>query len=148
LPLSQEDKEGAFVCGHRAQAILRNRNPEDGNHPLRLPVGWGQIEAAAPLHLVPQRDQEMAAAPVKIFRGPGRAANGNGVTAKDRGMIKLAQKLSSRRVGGEVVGCRAAEHRDEANGMRLAEKVGGTATPAAMPTRMVLPTTPARVPIM
>ena len=32
-------------------------------------------------------------------------------------MIKLAQKPSSGCVGGEVVGCRAAEDRDKANGI-------------------------------
>ena len=39
-------------------------------------------------------------------------------------MIKLTQKLSSRRIGGEVVGGRVAEHRDEANGIHEAREEG------------------------
>jgi hypothetical protein len=36
---------------------------------------------------------------------------------KDRGMIKAAKKPSSVCIVGKVVGCRAAEHREKANGI-------------------------------
>jgi hypothetical protein len=63
-------------------------------------------------------------------------------------MIKLVQKPSSGCAGGEVVGGRAAEHRDKANGIDEARGEGPPATPAAMPTTMAEPTTPASVPVM
>ena len=47
---------------------------------------------------------------------------GSGDHQKDRGMIKLPQKSSSGCVGGEVVGCRAAEHRDKRNGIDEARR--------------------------
>src|SRR4029077_9781522 len=42
---------------------------------------------------------------------------GTGDHRKDRGMIELAEKPSSGCIGGEVVGCRAAEHREKASGI-------------------------------
>jgi hypothetical protein len=74
---------------------------------------------------------------------------GTGDHQKDRDMIKLAEKPSSGCIGGEVVGCRAAEHREKASGIDEAcQEIGRSATPAAMPTSMTEPTTPAKLPMV